>query len=119
MVQERFEGKEEVYAVRRPVFRLEIDNFWVQDLTFPTVVIPGEKAAATLHLPPPCLEEGQVVHALCSLDRAGRSRELPPKVGGQLELPQNKPLPKSCFYKRPFLWHFVLNLTWQFGLLWQ
>ena len=59
MVQERFQGKEEVYVVRRPVFRLEMDNFWLGDLTFPTVVIPGEKAAATLHLPPPCLEEGQ------------------------------------------------------------
>lgn len=55
MVQEQFQGKEEVYVVRRPVFRLELDALCLQELAFPTVVIPGEKAAATLRFPPPCL----------------------------------------------------------------
>ncbi|KAF1672691.1 CCD81 protein, partial [Pygoscelis papua] len=42
MVQERFHGEEEVYAVRRPVFRLDIDALRLQELAFPTVVIPGD-----------------------------------------------------------------------------
>lgn len=62
MVQEQFHGEEEVYVVRRPVFRLEIDNSLLQELVFPTVVIPGEKAVATLHSPPSCLGLG-----VCSL----------------------------------------------------
>ncbi|XP_049683096.1 uncharacterized protein LOC126049964 isoform X1 [Accipiter gentilis] len=41
MVQEQFQGKEEVYVVRRPVFRLELDVLCLQELAFPTVVIPG------------------------------------------------------------------------------
>ena len=58
MVQERFLGEEEAHVVRRPVFRLDIDVLCVQELAFPTVVIPGEKAAATLRFPPPCLGVG-------------------------------------------------------------
>ncbi|KAF1483495.1 Coiled-coil domain-containing protein 81, partial [Eudyptula minor novaehollandiae] len=42
MVQERFHGEEEVYVVRRPVFRLDIDALCLQELAFPTVVIPGD-----------------------------------------------------------------------------
>ncbi|NXW66946.1 CCD81 protein, partial [Eurystomus gularis] len=42
MVQERFHGKEEVHVVRRPIFQLDIDEFFVKDLAFPTVVIPGD-----------------------------------------------------------------------------
>ncbi|KFW60704.1 Coiled-coil domain-containing protein 81, partial [Pygoscelis adeliae] len=42
MVQERFHGEEEVYVVRRPVFRLDIDALLLQELAFPTVVIPGD-----------------------------------------------------------------------------
>ncbi|XP_052634912.1 coiled-coil domain-containing protein 81-like [Harpia harpyja] len=41
MVQEQFQGREEVYVVRRPVFRLELDVLCLQELAFPTVVIPG------------------------------------------------------------------------------
>ncbi|NWZ60828.1 CCD81 protein, partial [Haliaeetus albicilla] len=41
MLQEQFQGKEEVYVVRRPVFRLELDVLCLQELAFPTVVIPG------------------------------------------------------------------------------
>ncbi|KAF1463289.1 Coiled-coil domain-containing protein 81, partial [Megadyptes antipodes antipodes] len=40
VVQERFHGEEEVYVVRRPVFRLDIDALCLQELAFPTVVIP-------------------------------------------------------------------------------
>lgn len=64
MVQEQFQGKEEVYVVRRPVFRLELDVLCLQELAFPTVVIPGEKAAATLRFPPPCLGGERVLSAL-------------------------------------------------------
>ncbi|KAF1604062.1 Coiled-coil domain-containing protein 81, partial [Eudyptes chrysolophus] len=42
MVQERFHGEEEVYVVRRPVFRLDIDALCLQELAFPTVAIPGD-----------------------------------------------------------------------------
>ncbi|XP_052634730.1 coiled-coil domain-containing protein 81-like [Harpia harpyja] len=41
MVQEQFQGREEVYVVRRPIFRLELDVLCLQELAFPTVVIPG------------------------------------------------------------------------------
>ncbi|KAM7074674.1 coiled-coil domain-containing protein 81-like [Ciconia maguari] len=42
MVQERFLGEEEAHVVRRPVFRLDIDVLCVQELAFPTVVIPDD-----------------------------------------------------------------------------
>ncbi|NWX45157.1 CCD81 protein, partial [Steatornis caripensis] len=42
MVHERFNDKEKAYVVRRPVFRLEMDVLYLQELTFPTVVIPGD-----------------------------------------------------------------------------
>ncbi|NXS64953.1 CCD81 protein, partial [Pandion haliaetus] len=42
MVQAQFHGEEEVYVVRRPVFRLDIDVLCLQELAFPTVVIPGD-----------------------------------------------------------------------------
>ncbi|NXF56143.1 CCD81 protein, partial [Oceanites oceanicus] len=42
MVQEPFHGEGEVYVVRRPVFWLDIDALCLQELTFPTVVIPGD-----------------------------------------------------------------------------
>ena len=41
--------------VQRPVFQLDIEEFWLRELAFPTVIIPGEKAAATLHFSPPRL----------------------------------------------------------------
>ncbi|NWW91329.1 CCD81 protein, partial [Rhynochetos jubatus] len=41
-VQERFHGKKEVYVVQRPVFCLDIDASCLQELMFPTVVIPGD-----------------------------------------------------------------------------
>jgi len=30
-------------------------TLWLWELALPTLIIPGEKAAATLHFPPPCL----------------------------------------------------------------
>ena len=94
MVQELFHGQWEVLVVQRPVFQLDIEEFWLWELAFLTVIIPGEKAVATLRFFP---STSRVSHAACSLERAGRSRELPPKVRAQLELSPNKPLPKSCF----------------------
>ncbi|XP_063178398.1 coiled-coil domain-containing protein 81-like isoform X2 [Chroicocephalus ridibundus] len=55
MVQERFQGEEEVFMARRPVFQLNMDKACLQELTFPTGVIPGEKPEATCHFPTPCL----------------------------------------------------------------
>ncbi|XP_065507697.1 coiled-coil domain-containing protein 81-like [Caloenas nicobarica] len=42
MVREQFHGEEELYVVRRPIFRLEIEKSLLQELVFPTVVIPGD-----------------------------------------------------------------------------
>ncbi|NXH23492.1 CCD81 protein, partial [Bucco capensis] len=42
VVQEQFHSKKEAHVVRRPVFQLEMDEFFLQELVFPTVVIPGE-----------------------------------------------------------------------------
>ncbi|KAM6364549.1 coiled-coil domain-containing protein 81-like isoform 2-T2 [Pluvialis apricaria] len=42
MVQERFHGAEEVYMARRPVFQLDSDALCLQELAFPTVVIPDD-----------------------------------------------------------------------------
>ncbi|XP_054667266.1 uncharacterized protein LOC129200035 [Grus americana] len=53
VLQEQLQGKEEAYEVRRPVFQPDIDALQLEELVFPTVVIPGEKAVATLHFPPP------------------------------------------------------------------
>ncbi|KFR00209.1 Coiled-coil domain-containing protein 81, partial [Opisthocomus hoazin] len=41
MIREQFQGKEEMHIVQRPVFQLDIDNVCLQELGFPTVVIPG------------------------------------------------------------------------------
>ncbi|NXS62303.1 CCD81 protein, partial [Brachypteracias leptosomus] len=41
VAEERFQGKEEVYVVRRPVFHLEIDDFFVHDLASSTEIIPA------------------------------------------------------------------------------
>ncbi|NXN36783.1 CCD81 protein, partial [Rhinoptilus africanus] len=42
VVQERFQGEEEVFMARRPVFQLNTDVAFLQELTFPTVVIPDD-----------------------------------------------------------------------------
>ncbi|KFO92356.1 Coiled-coil domain-containing protein 81, partial [Buceros rhinoceros silvestris] len=42
MVHEQFNGYEDVYTVRRPYFYLDIDEFFLQELVFPTVIIPGD-----------------------------------------------------------------------------
>ncbi|XP_054043406.1 olfactory receptor 5B21-like [Rissa tridactyla] len=42
MVQERFQGEEEVFMARRPVFQLNMDKACLQELTFPTGVIPED-----------------------------------------------------------------------------
>ncbi|NXN62631.1 CCD81 protein, partial [Rynchops niger] len=39
---ERFQGEEEVFTARRPVFQLNMDVAFLQELTFPTVVIPED-----------------------------------------------------------------------------
>ncbi|KAK2512422.1 hypothetical protein Q9233_016316 [Columba guinea] len=49
MVHEQFHGEDEVYVVRRPVFRLEMDNSLLQELVFPTVVIPGDVQISPLN----------------------------------------------------------------------
>ncbi|KAK2513948.1 hypothetical protein Q9966_015975 [Columba livia] len=49
MVHEQFHGEDEVYVVRRPVFRLEMDNSLLQELVFPTVVIPGNVQISPLN----------------------------------------------------------------------
>ncbi|NXV37584.1 CCD81 protein, partial [Rissa tridactyla] len=51
MIREQFQGEEEMFTAQRPVFQLNIDVACLQELTFPTVVIPAEKAAATRHFP--------------------------------------------------------------------
>ncbi|NXV80853.1 CCD81 protein, partial [Atlantisia rogersi] len=41
VIQEQFHIKEEVYVVRRPVFQIDMDMLYLQKLSYPTVVIPG------------------------------------------------------------------------------
>ncbi|XP_072792121.1 coiled-coil domain-containing protein 81-like [Taeniopygia guttata] len=43
VVPEQVNSTEEVYVVRRPVFQLDMDMSCLQELVFPTVMIPGEK----------------------------------------------------------------------------
>lgn len=93
MVQERFHGEEEVYVVRRPVFRLDIDALCLQELAFPTVVIPGEKAAATLHFPPPCLRAGCLLSALWK--GLGEVENCLQRSGDGLSSPQTNPSPRA------------------------
>ncbi|KAM6191597.1 uncharacterized protein WM294_012647 [Sarcoramphus papa] len=51
-VQKHLFGTREVFVVRRPIFQLAIDKFWLEGLACPTEIIPGEeKAAATLCFP--------------------------------------------------------------------
>lgn len=48
MVQKHLFGTQEVFVVRRPIFQLAIDKFWLEGLECPTEIIPGEeKAVAT------------------------------------------------------------------------
>ncbi|XP_005055245.1 PREDICTED: uncharacterized protein LOC101811016 [Ficedula albicollis] len=42
VVHEQINGKEELYVVRRPVFQLDMDMSCLQELVFPTVMIPGD-----------------------------------------------------------------------------
>ncbi|XP_056360192.1 coiled-coil domain-containing protein 81-like isoform X6 [Oenanthe melanoleuca] len=42
VVHEQIHGKEELYEVRRPVFQLDMDMSCLQELLFPTVMIPGD-----------------------------------------------------------------------------
>ncbi|NXD80915.1 CCD81 protein, partial [Halcyon senegalensis] len=42
VIQEPFHGKEDMYVVRRPVFRVDMDEFFVEELAFPTAVIPED-----------------------------------------------------------------------------
>lgn len=47
MVPEQINSTEEVYVVRRPVFQLDMDISCLQELVFPTVMIPGEKGSSS------------------------------------------------------------------------
>ncbi|NXX69418.1 CCD81 protein, partial [Spizella passerina] len=42
VIPEQINSTEEVYVVRRPVFQLDMDMSCLQDLVFPTVMIPGD-----------------------------------------------------------------------------
>ncbi|XP_064248853.1 coiled-coil domain-containing protein 81-like isoform X3 [Passer domesticus] len=42
VVPEQINSTEEVYVVRRPVFQLDMDMSCLQELVFPTVMIPGD-----------------------------------------------------------------------------
>ncbi|NXC00971.1 CCD81 protein, partial [Orthonyx spaldingii] len=42
VVHEQINGTEEVYVVRRPVFRLDMQMSCLRELVFPTVTIPGD-----------------------------------------------------------------------------
>ena len=93
MLQEQFQGKEEVYVVRRPVFRLELDVLCLQELAFPTVVIPGKKAAATLRFPPPCLGGECVLSALW--EGLGEVENCLQRSGGGLSSPKTNCSPRA------------------------
>ncbi|NWZ58783.1 CCD81 protein, partial [Haliaeetus albicilla] len=45
MVQKHLFGTQEVFVVRRPIFQLAIDKFWLEGLECPTEIIPGEEKA--------------------------------------------------------------------------
>ncbi|NXT83873.1 CCD81 protein, partial [Zapornia atra] len=42
VLQEQFHVEEEVYVVRRPVFQVDMDESYLQELSYPTVVLPGD-----------------------------------------------------------------------------
>ncbi|NWI64081.1 CCD81 protein, partial [Todus mexicanus] len=49
MVQEQFHGTTEIYVVRRPIFQLDMDEFFLENVAFPTVVIPGNTMVKPLN----------------------------------------------------------------------
>lgn len=92
MVHEQFHGYEDVYTVRRPYFYLDIDEFFLQDLVYPTVVIPGEKAAASHHFATPGLE-GTWLSALWK--GLGEGHNCLQKSGDCLSFPQTTLSPRA------------------------
>ncbi|NWT63209.1 CCD81 protein, partial [Erythrocercus mccallii] len=42
VVHEQINGTEKMYVVRRPVFQLDMDMSCLQELVFPTVMMPGD-----------------------------------------------------------------------------
>ena len=65
MVRKHLFGTREVFVVHRPIFQLAIDKFWLEELAFPTEIIPGEeKAAATLCFPAPWKGLGEAANCL-------------------------------------------------------
>ncbi|NWZ58757.1 CCD81 protein, partial [Haliaeetus albicilla] len=42
MVQKHLFGTQEVFVVRRPIFQLAIDKFWLEGLESPTEIIPDD-----------------------------------------------------------------------------
>ncbi|NXS32891.1 CCD81 protein, partial [Pomatostomus ruficeps] len=82
VVHEEISGTEEVYVVRRPVFRLDMDMSCLRELVFPTVMIPGDIEimpldywwlSQTNSLPPDvvrgCVEETILLYSLQLRDR--------------------------------------------------
>ncbi|NWS19322.1 CCD81 protein, partial [Pachyramphus minor] len=82
VVHEQVDGAEEVYVVRRPVFQLDMDVFCLQELMFPTVMIPGDIEitpldywwlSQTTSLPPDilrdCVEETVLLYSFQLRDR--------------------------------------------------
>ncbi|XP_064530582.1 uncharacterized protein LOC135423875 isoform X3 [Pseudopipra pipra] len=82
VVPEQVDGAEEVCVVRRPVFQLDMDVSCLQELMFPTVMIPGDIEIApldywwlsqTTSLPPDvlrdCVEETVLLYSFQLRDR--------------------------------------------------
>ncbi|NXT03722.1 CCD81 protein, partial [Jacana jacana] len=49
MVQEEFQGEQEVFTIRRPVFQLNIDVAYLQELMFQIVTIPANATIKPLN----------------------------------------------------------------------
>ncbi|NWW72559.1 CCD81 protein, partial [Climacteris rufus] len=82
VVHEQVNGTEEVYVIRRPVFQLDMDISCLQELMFPTVMIPGDIEimpldhwwlSQTKSLPPDvvrgCVEETILLYSFQLRDR--------------------------------------------------
>ncbi|KFQ89678.1 Coiled-coil domain-containing protein 81, partial [Phoenicopterus ruber ruber] len=50
VVQKHVFGTQEVFVVRRPIFQLAIDKFWLEGLECPTEIIPDDVKVEPLNL---------------------------------------------------------------------
>lgn len=78
--------------VQRAVFQLDIEEFWLRELAFPTVIIPGEKAAATLRFSPPRLG-GRMLPA--PWKGLGEVANCPQRSGDSLSSPKTNHSPRA------------------------